>query len=285
MLVVAGAAGAMAQAPPAGVRMFTTAHSFHAFVPPLIEELALKAGIAGHRQIGVQRLGGSTVLRHWHIADSLDAAKPALTRAEVDVFTMSPIVSVPDEGIERFAELGLAHNPDLRLFVQVSWIPGEQRLPVLEPERERWLADNALRDATPVADLWPAIDDFRSRIERQVDALNRGYGRQVLFVVPVGDAVLRLREMVEARTFPGIARQSDLFRDAVGHGRGPINALTAYCNFAAIYRISPVGLDLEVAGVTPEQHRILQELAWRTVSTYTYAGIMPASDREQRERR
>lgn len=266
--------------PPAGVRLFVTGHSFHAFVPQMLEELAHLAGIAGHQTIGLQRLGGSTVLRHWELPDSVNTARPALISGQVDVFTMSPVVAVPDPGISRFAALGLEHNPHLRLLVQESWIPGEQSLPVLEPERDRWLKDNAIRDVTPVDSIWLALLDFRGRIEAQVDALNGAHGHTAIFIVPVGDAVLKLREMVQAGTFPGITKPSELFRDPVGHGFGPINALTAYCNFVAIYRMSPVGLDLDLPDVTAEQHRILQELAWRTVSTYVRSGVVTDATRD-----
>lgn len=262
-----------AQVKPDGVRVFTTGHSFHVFVAPLLAELAAAAGITGHDQVGVQGLGAATVLMHWNLPDSTNDAKRALRSGKVDVFTMSPIVSVPDDGISRFAALGLRHNPRLRLLVQASWIPGEQPLPVDQPDRDRWLKDNNLRDQTLVANLWPAINNFRRRLELQVDSLNRAYGRAVLSIVPVGDAVLRLRELVEGGAFPGVAKQSELFRDPVGHGFGPITALTAYCNFAAVYRMSPQGLDLALPGVTPEQHAILQRLAWETISRYQYAHI------------
>jgi len=279
-----GATQSVPASPPQGLRIFTTGHSFHVFVPPLLEELAERAGIHGHEQVGLQGIGGSRVLQHWNVddsavPDSVATAKRELTKGSVDVFTMSPVVSVPDEGIARFAELGLAHNPRLRLIVQASWIPGEQSLPVDEPDRNRWLASNSLRDSTRVAALWPAIDSFRSRIEAQVDQLNRRYGRTVLTIVPVGNAVLRLREMVEAGSFPGVAKPSQLFTDAVGHGRNQILALTAYCNFAAIYGRSPLGLDLSLADVTAEQHRILQQLAWETVSHYPYSGIQAGDPR------
>ncbi len=162
----------------------------------------------------------------------------------------------------------------MRLLIQASWIPGEQSLPVAQPERDRWLADNSLRDSTPVEALWPAINDFRSRIEAQVDQLNREHGKNAVTIVPVGNAVLRLREIVETGSFPGISRQSQLFRDATGHGLGHVRALTAYCNFAAIYGMNPLGLDLDLPNVTPEQHAILQLLAWDTVSKYPYSGII-----------
>jgi hypothetical protein len=110
-------------------------------------------------------------------------------------------------------------------------------------------------------------------MEMQVDELNKKHDRRAVFLVPVGDAVVKLRAMVVAGQFPGITRQSKLFRDAIGHGQGQVMALTGYCNFAAIYRMSPVGLKLNERGVTEEQHAILQKIAWETVSKYPYAGV------------
>ena len=57
-----------------------------------------------------------------------------------------------------------------------------------------------------------------------------------------------------------------------------MQALVAYCNFVAIYRISPVGLRLVVPGVTDAQHAILQKLAWDTVSGYPRAGVATRHD-------
>ena len=50
-------------------------------------------------------------------------------------------------------------------------------------------------------------------------------------------------------------------------------ALAAYCNFAAIYQVSPEGLKLDERGVDDAQHAIVQKLAWETVSKYPHAGI------------
>jgi hypothetical protein len=91
----------------------------------------------------------------------------------------------------------------------------------------------------------------------------------------VGDAVVKLRRLVAAGEFPGIAKQADLFRDPIGHGLGHIQSLAAYCNYAAIYGRSPQGLTLQEEGVTAEQHPILARIAWETVSTYSHAGVPP----------
>ena len=47
----------------------------------------------------------------------------------VDVLTLSPIW-LPDEGIEKFAKLGLEHNPDIRVTVQEFWLPNDTYHPV-----------------------------------------------------------------------------------------------------------------------------------------------------------
>ena len=87
------------------------------------------------------------------------------------------------------------------------------------------------------------------------------------------DDAVKLRELIVAEKFPGVTKQADLFRDPIGHGLGHVQALAAYCNFAAIYRRSPQGLKLTEPGVDNAQHAILQRIAWETVSKYAYSGI------------
>ena len=104
-----------------------------------------------------------------------------------------------------------------------------------------------------------------------------------MFLVPVGDAVIRLRERVVRGEVPGIARQSELFRDDLGHGKAPIAVLSAYCHYAVIYGRNPVGLPvpaaLTAAGLGEHAsavNRILQEAAWEAVTAEPSAGVKPA---------
>jgi len=48
--------------PAKGLRIFTCAHSFHGFVPGLLEKIAESAGIEGHVQLGKSGIGGSKVI-------------------------------------------------------------------------------------------------------------------------------------------------------------------------------------------------------------------------------
>ncbi len=255
------------KAPPAGLRVFYTGHSFHMFVPQRVEQLVKAAGIEGHRLVGTQGIGGSRVIQHWDLADERNKAKAALAGGEVDVFTMAAHLAVPDEGIANFTELGLKHNPNLRLLVQASWFPFDV------PSPEKRIRENSQRDGMKIEDLQAAIDEWRTKLEAQVDELNEKHGRDAVFIVPAGDAVVKLRALVVEGKYPGVEAQSELFTDAIGHPGPHVQALAAYCNFAAIYRANPEGLDVIPSGVNETQNVILQKLAWETVSTYPYAGV------------
>jgi hypothetical protein len=178
---------------------------------------------------------------------------------------MAAHLQIPDEGIAKFTELGLKHNPNLRLLVQASWYPFDG------PPPDKRITNNAQRDDAKVADLQAAIDEWRKKLEAQVDALNKLHGKTAVYIVPVGDAVVKLRGLVVDAKYPGITKQSELFTDPIGHGGPHIQVLASYCNFVAIYRISPEGHNL--AGLTDEQNAILQKLAWETVSACSHSGI------------
>ena len=265
--VACGVASAEDATTPVGQRVFYTGHSFHMFVPPYVEQLVKSADIQGHKLVGRQGIGGSRVIQHWDLADDKNEAKRALMSGEVDVFTMAAHVAIPDEGITKFTELGLKHNPKLRLLVQASWYPFDV------PEGAGRIRDNAQRDDAKIADLQAAVDEWRKKLEAQVDELNQQHGRRAVFIVPVGTAVVKLRGLIVDGKFPGVTTQAKLFRDPIGHGNGHVMLLASYCNYAAIYRRSPVGMKAEERSVDAAQHAILQQLAWDTVSTYPHAGI------------
>jgi hypothetical protein len=277
LVLACGIASGQDAKTPAGLRVFYTGHSFHMFVPPQVDQLVQAAGIQGHKVVGRQGIGGSRVIQHWELTETKDktgkvtnrqTAKPALETGEVDVFTMAAHLQIPDDGITNFTELGLKHNPNLRLLVQASWYPFD--VPRGSPG---FITENAQRDDAKIADLQAAVVEWRKKLEAQADDLNKTHGKRAVFIVPVGDAVVKLRALVLDGKFPGVTKQSELFTDQIGHCHAHVQALASYCNYAAIYRVSPVGLKVPRSGLGDEQHDILQKLAWETVSTYPYAGI------------
>jgi hypothetical protein len=256
---------------PAGLRVFVTAHSFHNFVAQRLGTLAKAAGIEGHQLVGQQMIGGSKTIQHWNLPDEKNQAKTALTAGNVDVLTMSPHMTyTPDDGIDHFVELGAMHNPKMRFMVQQSWPIFDGWLP------EEKIAKNEDRDTRPLDIVRVANKRFRDALEAQVVELNKKLGREAVFIVPAGDAIMQLRELIAAGKAPGLTKQTDLFTDLIGHGKAPLIALTSYCNFACIYGVSPVGLkDNEPAldQLSPELKPLLQQIAWRTVTAEPRSGV------------
>src|SRR5262249_25623039 len=153
-------------------------------------------GVKEYQKAGSQGLGGSRVIQHWDLPDEKNQAKKALETGKVDVFTMAPHLKIPDEGIDHFVELGLKHNPKMRFVVQASWMPFDGV--------EKPITDNAQRDNTDLAKLRAVQDLWRKQMEEQARAINQKAGRDVVRIVPAGDAVVKLRELVAAGKAPGV---------------------------------------------------------------------------------
>ena len=260
--------------PPAGQRVFVCAHSFMIYTAKLLPPMAEAAGIA-HVNAGQQMIGGSRVIQHWDLPEEKNRAKAALRESKVDVLTLSPNALMPDPGIDHFTKLGLEKNPTLRVLVQASW-----------PTREGTTGKsftNETRNAATSASLRAQRDAHRSawlvNLEAQVRTLNTTIGRTAVFLVPVSDAVSALREKIVEGRAPGLTKQTDLFRDDLGHPHPPLAVLVTYCHFAAIYGRSPVGLPVPASLKDLPQadtlNRLLQQLAWDAVTAHPLRGVRP----------
>lgn len=262
-----------------GQRVFVTGHSFHIFVADRLTPLAYAAGISGHVLVGKQMIGASRVRQHWDLPEGENPAKAALWAGKVDVLTMSPNWLVPDDGINFFTDLGIEHNPDLRILIQLSWMAFDHWEPTSDPaawDPAKMIHLNEKRDDRPLHGLRTANASIKAVLQNQIAAINSTYARDVIHLVPVSDAVIRLRERVLAGNIPGIERQSELFTDPIGHGKTPIMALATYCNFSCIYRRSPVGLDdgdRELDRIHPKLRFALQEIAWDAVTSHPMSGV------------
>jgi hypothetical protein len=264
-------------APPVtrGQRVFTCGHSFHGFIYRMVGEMAKSAGIKDHELAGSSMIGGSRVIQHWDVSEEKNVAKAALKAGKVDVLTLSPIW-LPDEGIEKFAKLGFEHNPHIRVTVQEFWLPNDTYHPVYPLETRKQVDHNA----TKIEELRKQQSLYDRDVEDDVRGVNRRLGKDVVLIVPVGQAAVALRERIVAGTAPGLKAQWDLFHDTWGHAQAPLRVLSAYCHFAVIYRRSPVGLPLprELARAQnlddkDKLNRLLQQLAWDAVTHNPLTGV------------
>jgi hypothetical protein len=209
--------------PPAGLRIATAGHSFHVWMPGLLNGL------------------------------------------------------VKDAGIENFVKLGLQHNPALRITVQEFWMTFDDGSLWGKPLNGK-VVD---RDSKTMTDLHAAHDDYFKGMDDHVRELNAKYAKDkpAIFVVPVGQAVMELRSLIIEGKAPGIAKQSELFTDPIGHPRDQVKALSAYCHYAVVYGRSPVGLPMPAAiAKLPEADKLnalLQKLAWDAVTAHPLSGVKP----------
>jgi hypothetical protein len=116
--------------------------------------------------------------------------------------------------------------------------------------------------------------------EAQADAINKKVGKKVLFLTPSAQAVVALRTRIHNKELPGLTTQAELFKDPISHPTAPLEAVNTYLHFAVIYNISPVGLpvpsllkDAKKEAWDEKFNRTVQELAWETVTGYTYSGV------------
>ena len=256
-----------------GQRVFTCGHSFHVWVPDIVVDLCKKSAIPGHVQIGLSSIGGSKVIQHWAITEEKNKAKEALKTGKVDVLTLSPIF-FPDAGIENFTKLALEHNKDIRVLVQPIWL----RADIYEPTMKR--PAKVDHNAITGEELRKRHAVYFQEMDEHIRTLNKKEGKTVLYIVPAPQAVIALREKIIAGQAPGLKMQSDLFTDATGHGTPPLKALVAYCNYAVIYRRSPVGLPVpeiltqaKLGDQEEKLNRLLQELAWEAVIQHPLSGV------------
>jgi hypothetical protein len=256
-----------------GQHIFSCGHSFHVFVPAILKDLAEKAEIKDHVQLGLSSIGGSRVIQHWDVAEEKNKAKETLKAGKADVLTLSPIF-MPDPGIENFAKLALENNKDIRITVQEIWLRRDVYEPTTKPPAK--VDHNAITGE----ELRKRHEPLFKSIDEHVQELNKKLGKTVLFIVPAGQAVIALREQIIAGQVPGLKTQEDLFTDPTGHGTVPLQVLVAYCHYGVIYRRSPVGLPVPAVlekAKNPDWdaklNKVLQTVAWEAVVQHPLSGV------------
>lgn len=258
---------------PAGQRVFVCGHSFHTFVAEPLVKLAAEARIAGHASTGVQFLGNSRPMEHWNLPDAKDACRKALRTGEVDVLTLAPHSVMPEPAVDLFAGLAFKHNPQARVMVQLSWAPFDGRI------MGRDSFKNTDRDRTTATDLLlmrKVGEVYLGLMRAQVEAINLRAKREAATIVPVGTALMDLRDRMAAGKAPGFGKQSELFSDPMGHGAQPLKDLAAYCWFACLYRQAPLGLTALQPGkdeTSRKRRRVLQEIAWEAALAEPASGV------------
>jgi hypothetical protein len=241
---------------PAGLRVMFNGNSWFIFVPWGVADQVKAAGIEGHKEVRFPKPNDFSPIES----------------GEVDVYAhgvhwwMEAPWGKDGVNAANLVETGLKANPNFRAYYHAAWLVHDGRGDAIKTTADY--------DHSKLADVQTALDKTRKGVETVVDKLNKKFGKRVVFLIPVGDATVKLRAMVLEGKYPGVKKQSELWNDAMPHAGPHVMALSGYCHFAAIYRTSPVGLKiLRFKELTDEQHAILQKIAWDVVSKYPFAGV------------
>jgi hypothetical protein len=307
MLVLVLPSGTFAQqgatAAPTKLRVFTAGNSFHMWLPAWLEAIERVAGVTPHEQIGVSYMASAWVKQHWEQPDDKHQARAVVESGKLDVLTIGGM-HTPDEGIDKFATTALERNPNVIVTYQEFWLPFDRLDYPLN--RSNYFGDltKSLRtwqDATgtartpkdtsnfniPTADQLDALHKpYFEGVDRHIAALNKTLKKDVVRVVPVGQAVNALRRKVIAGEVPTIGKQSDLFLDNLGHPGDAIRALAGYCHFIVLYHKDPRGLPLANFPYIQRDNKfnqecnlILKELAWNAVTLHPLSGFYQAQSK------
>lgn len=209
-LIVGFAAAAVAENwsrladPPAGKKIQWVGHSFHWFLPGPVAQLAKEAGIVGHQDLGIDRIGGSRPCQHWSKGGDTNAVKEVLKAGTADIMTLATREEAPDPCIPKFVELANSKRKDMRVMIQETWI-----VQSAQPEKEKCQANGwgcANRDAATYEDIEKTKttmeQPYHAKLREQFEGLNKQFGVNFTTLVPVYDAVLELRKsecMIQAR--------------------------------------------------------------------------------------
>lgn len=261
---------------PAPLRMWHVGNSWSATLP--FDAMSLQRVFYHHTHNFGHSDPEDNVTKGW-IGEALkkDKAKQnILEKGDFDVVYLGFVqLSVPLPGMDRLFDIIQKHKPGAKIYLQHAWAHGGSEIKGThdEDDLDRFDVEWAKR---------------RAAIEAVVDAANQRAGKPVVFIIPLHDAVMKLRRMVKDGTFPKVTKQEDLFHDSNGrrdeHGLSQIYALAAFCAYAAIHGISPEGMrpNFPANGhlanhpkipLDDEQNAVLQKIAWETVSKYPYAGV------------
>jgi hypothetical protein len=274
-----------------GQKIVTATHSFNVYVlaerdkapgtSPLAR-LAKEAGFEGQRKLALQMIGNSTVAQHWARGGGDNIVKKTLRAGGVDVLTLAPHRQMPEQAIDQFADLACQYNPNIRILAQISWSAWDATSTNgTKPDGSRFRNED--HDALTRQDLngrvSAASENYAVRLRKQLAGINERFGRSIGYVVPVSQGVIQLRLAVLDGKIPGVAKQSDLFGDAMGHPsrkNSYLANLAEYIWFATMYGKSPVGLKAFVKEGDADSakiQRLLQEIALEVVTKEPMSGF------------
>ena len=197
----------------------------------------------------------------------------------IDHFTIQPRdfnmnrVDREAEYAVKFFEAAHKHSPEVQPWFYAEWVEKDRKRPTdrgLIPSRQMKQTFPAQTWEESMAAMLLYNEDLQAAVAEQYKEGKRPR------VLPSCLAMGWIKNLIDQGKLPGAAKDSMyplLFSDSV-HPNGKGGYLVDLTWYAAFYRESPVGKVLPAGtGLTAEQAKVMQELAWDVVKNYPDCGM------------
>ncbi len=167
---------------------------------------------------------------------------------------------------KNFIRAALSKSPDLQVYIYARW-PRKNKDGQLDFGRQ-WL-----RKYTGGWDNTNETADFFERLATAIQEECPELKRPVR-IIPVGYVMQELDRRMQRKEVPGLSDIGEVYRDQIH--LDDVGSYVVACTFyATLFDDSPVGLSTDGYGkIDPELARVIQETAWKVVTTHKKSGVV-----------
>ena len=215
--------------------------------------------------------------------------------APIDIITTQPFyvlaqpVDREADYTGKFYALARENSPSVQLYLYQTW-PGR-----FFTQGDAWamlsldyMKPIAQRHGLTPAESWEqAATNHIAYFETLREKLQSQFPGKPILIVPAGLAMANLKKAYEAGQVPGAARErffevhsaekNEKGQGTAGHLTEPGRYFVSLVLYCCFYKESPdrVKLPANMTKLTPEQDKVYKKIAWETVKSYPYAGVLP----------
>ncbi len=259
-----------------GQRTYHIGNSLTDSIDGWLEAIARSAGY-GHVFLRSTIPGAPTDWNWNHPGEALGEADYRVvfdTKAPIDHLSTQPFAghnrSLENEAeySGRFYRLARQKSPNVQLWVYAQW-----------PDRnldDPWSHAKGSVEGlglSPAKTWEQAVMNhlaYHEAVRQRLDDQNEGNS---VLIVPGGLGLVNLKRAVETGRVPGIRDFFNEHFDDEVHLTSKGRYMVALIFYSCIYMKSPVGVTFEKTGLTAEQAKIYQQIAWDTVRNYPWSGV------------
>lgn len=182
----------------------------------------------------------------------------------------------------RFYDAAHKYSPKVQPWLYVQW-------PSIDFSRDNWAQGKSSfngkdeKIGEPAKTYQEAIQNHARYTERVRDEMNRARSEEIkagraksVRIIPGGLALAELKTRIEAGQVPGMTDfVAEVFHSPTDFHMSSKGAyLISLVHYACLYGESPEGkVTAANSGLTPEQAKLFQQIAWQVASNYPYSGL------------